>query len=52
MTYKEAATYLEMSDKQVRRFVARKELKATRYGHRLVRLAKEDLDAFKQARTS
>ena len=48
MTYKQAAEYLECSTAHVRKIVAAKLVKVTRYGHRTVRVSKQDLDAYRE----
>ena len=47
MTYDQAAEYLELSKRQLRRIVAAKLLPVTRYGHRTVRVSKQALDAYR-----
>lgn len=48
LNYQEAAEYLKLSVDMVRRKVARRELRAIRYGHKTVRFKPVDLDAFKE----
>ena len=47
MTYKQAAEYLECSKSHIRKIVAAKLVKVTRYGHRTVRVSKQALDAYR-----
>jgi excisionase family DNA binding protein len=48
-TVKEAATYLRLCDKQIRRLISRGELPAYRFGMAF-RIKKEDIDAYAEAR--
>ena len=47
MTYKQAAEYLECGIGHIRKIVAAKLVKVTRYGHRTVRVSKQALDAYR-----
>ena len=47
MTYKQAAEYLECGIGHIRKIVAAKLVKVTRYGHRTARISKQDLDAYR-----
>ena len=47
MTYDQAADYLEVSKRQMRRLVAAKLVPVARYGHRTVRISKQALDKYR-----
>jgi len=47
MTYEQAAEFLEVSKRQVRRYAADGRLPVTRLGHRTVRIARMDLERLK-----
>jgi excisionase family DNA binding protein len=49
LTVKEAAAYLRLCDKQVRRLIARGELPAHRFG-RALRIGKDDIEAYVASR--
>jgi len=48
MTYDQAAEYLECSKSHIRKIVAAKLVKVTRYGHRTARVSKQSLDAYRE----
>jgi|TARA_R110000824_G_scaffold182442_2_gene363287 excisionase family DNA binding protein len=48
MTYEQAAEFLEVSKRQVRRFAAARLFPVTRFGHRTVRINRIDLENFKR----
>jgi|19_taG_2_1085344.scaffolds.fasta_scaffold61158_3 excisionase family DNA binding protein len=47
MNYEQAAEFLEVSKRQVRRYAADGRLPVTRLGHRTVRIARMDLERLK-----
>lgn len=50
LTYEQAARYLNFGSSQdVKRLVYAKRLKAYRYGHKTVRIHRDDLDKFKRS---
>tara|TARA_Y100001951_G_C11146069_1_gene186405 strand:+ start:120 stop:278 length:159 start_codon:yes stop_codon:yes gene_type:complete len=48
MTYEQAAQYLNVTVRMVRKFVSAGLIPATRYGHRTVRFDRQHLDNFKR----
>jgi len=48
MTYEQAAEFLEVSTRQVRRYAAARLFPVTRLGHRTVRINRTDLERFRK----
>lgn len=51
LTIEEAAAEIRVSERSIRRYLARRKLAALRLGHRTVRIRRADLDRFTERQT-